>query len=102
MVIFANTLSMNAKKAEKIAKALADPNRLLIIKEIKKQRDCLYCVDLGSVVDLTQPSISHHLKILTDVEIVVAEKEGRNVKYKLNNEILDEYISFLNSLKINS
>lgn len=93
---------MNAKKAEKIAKALADPNRLLIIKEIKKQRDCLYCVDLGDVVDLTQPSISHHLKILTDVEIVVAEKEGRNVKYKLNNEILDEYIGFLNSLKINS
>lgn len=93
---------MNAKKAEKIAKALADPNRLLIIKEIKKQRDCLYCVDLGDIVDLTQPSISHHLKILTDVEIVVAEKEGRNVKYKLNNDILDEYIGFLNSLKINS
>ena len=93
---------MNAKKAEKIAKALADPNRLLIIKEIKKQRDCLYCVDLGDIVDLTQPSISHHLKILTDVEIVVAEKEGRNVKYKLNNEVLDEYIAFLNSLKISS
>lgn len=93
---------MNAKKAEKIAKALADPNRLLIIKEIKKQRDCLYCVDLGDIVDLAQPSISHHLKILTDVEIVIAEKEGRNVKYKLNNEILDEYIDFLNSLKISS
>jgi DNA-binding transcriptional ArsR family regulator len=93
---------MNAKKAEKIAKALADPNRLLIIKEIKKQRDCLYCVDLGDIVDLAQPSISHHLKILTDVEIVIAEKEGRNVKYKLNNEVLDEYISFLNSLKISS
>jgi ArsR family transcriptional regulator, arsenate/arsenite/antimonite-responsive transcriptional repressor len=93
---------MNAKKAEKIAKALADPNRLLIIKEIKKQKDCLYCMDIGGVIDLAQPSISHHLKILTDVEIVLAEKEGRNVKYKLNNEILDEYIDFLNSLKISS
>jgi len=91
---------MNAKRAEKIAKALADPHRLAIIKEIKKQRDCLYCVDIGDVIDLAQPSISHHLKILTDVEIVTAEKEGRNVKYKLNNSVLDGYIIFLESLKI--
>jgi ArsR family transcriptional regulator, arsenate/arsenite/antimonite-responsive transcriptional repressor len=91
---------MNAKKAEKIAKALSDPNRLMIIREIKKQRDCLYCVDIGDVIDLAQPSISHHLKILTDTEIVLAEKEGRNIKYKLNNQVLDEYIDFLKSLKI--
>ena len=91
---------MNAKQAEKIAKALSDPNRLMIIREIKKQRDCLYCVDIGGVIDLAQPSISHHLKILTDTEIVLAEKEGRNIKYKLNNQVLDEYINFLKSLKI--
>jgi ArsR family transcriptional regulator len=53
---------MNSKKAEKISKALADPNRLLILKEIKKQRDCMYCVDLNNIVDLAQPSIAHHLK----------------------------------------
>lgn len=91
---------MNAKQAEKIAKALSDPNRLSIIKEIKRKRDCLYCVDINEVIDLTQPSISHHLKILTDAEIVTAEKEGRNVKYKLNNSVLDDYINFLKSLKI--
>lgn len=91
---------MNAKQAEKIAKALADPNRLLIIKEIKKQNDCLYCMDIGDVIDLAQPSISHHLKILTDVELVTAEKEGRNVKYRLNNQVLDNYINFLTSLKV--
>ena len=90
---------MNAKQAEKIAKALADPNRLVIIKEIKKRKDCLYCMDIGDLIDLTQPSISHHIKILTDVEILIAEKEGRNVKYKLNNEVLDSYINFLQSLK---
>lgn len=90
---------MNAKQAEKIAKALADPNRLVIIKEIKKRKDCLYCMDIGDLIDLTQPSISHHIKILTDVEILIAEKEGRNVKYKLNNEVLDGYINFLESLK---
>ena len=90
---------MNSKKAEKISKALADPNRLLILKEIKKQRDCLYCVDLNNIVDLAQPSIAHHLKQLTDTELILSEKEGRNVKYSLNNQVLDEYIAFLESLK---
>jgi ArsR family transcriptional regulator, arsenate/arsenite/antimonite-responsive transcriptional repressor len=90
---------MNAKKAEKISKALADPNRLLILKEIKKQRDCMYCVDLNNIVDLAQPSIAHHLKQLTDTELILSEKEGRNVKYSLNNQVLDEYIAFLESLK---
>lgn len=90
---------MNAKKAGKISKALADPNRLLILKEIKKQKECLYCVDLNEIIDLAQPSIAHHLKLLTDTEIITSEKEGRNVKYKLNNTVLDEYIQFLEELK---
>ena len=90
---------MNSKKAEKISKALADPNRLLILREIKKQRDCMYCVDLNNIVDLAQPSIAHHLKQLTDTELILPEKEGRNVKYSLNNQVLDEYIAFLESLK---
>lgn len=90
---------MNPKKAEKISKALADPNRLKILKEIKKQKECLYCVDLNDIIDLAQPSVSHHLKLLTDSEIIIASKEGRNVKYQLNNDVLDEYIDFLQSLK---
>jgi ArsR family transcriptional regulator len=90
---------MNSKKAEKISKALADPNRLLILKEIKKQRNCMYCVDLNNIVDLAQPSIAHHLKQLTDTELILSEKEGRNVKYSLNNQVLDDYIAFLESLK---
>ncbi len=92
-------MGMNAKKAEKISKALADPNRLLILKEIKKQKDCLYCVDLNQIIDLAQPSIAHHLKMLTDTDLITSEKEGRNVKYKLNKQLLDEYIQFLEELK---
>ena len=91
--------TMNAKKAGRISKALADPNRLLILKEIKRRNDCLYCVEITDIIDLAQPSICHHLKQLTDSEIIVGEKEGRNVKYKFNNEVMDEYIAFLQSLK---
>ena len=59
----------------------------------------MYCVDLNNIVDLAQPSIAHHLKQLTDTELILSEKEGRNVKYSLNNQVLDEYIAFLESLK---
>lgn len=90
---------MDAKRAEKISKALSDPTRLKILSEIKKRSDCLYCVELYETVNLAQPSICHHLKQLTETEIILSEKEGRNIKYTLNNEVIDEYIHFLHGLK---
>lgn len=91
---------MDVKKAERISKALADPNRLTILKEIKKSKDCLYCADLNQTLHLAQPSIAHHLKQLIECELVTSDKEGRNVRYYLNNKLLDDYIGFLNGLKI--
>ena len=91
---------MDSKKAEKIAKALSDPNRLTILKEIKKNRDCLYCCDLNVMLDLAQPSIAHHLKLLIDSELITSGKEGRNVRYAMNNKVLNEYIKYVESLKI--
>jgi ArsR family transcriptional regulator, arsenate/arsenite/antimonite-responsive transcriptional repressor len=98
-MITTETTHMNSKMAGKISKALADPNRLLILKEIKKQKDCLYCADINDMIDLAQPSICHHLKLLTDTELILSEKEGRNVKYKLNEKVIDDYIAFLEGLK---
>jgi ArsR family transcriptional regulator len=90
---------MDAKKVEKISKALADPNRLLILKELRKNQDCLYCSDVYEFIDLTQPSISHHLKQLSDAELVIPVKEGRYVKYSLNSKMIDQYVEFLQALK---
>ena len=92
--------AMDSKKAEKISKALADPNRLTILKEIKKNKDCLYCVDLNVKINLAQPSICHHLKLLIDTELISSDKDGRNVRYSLNNDVITDYIKFLEGLKI--
>ena len=89
---------MNSKVAQKVSKALSDPNRLRIIEELKKKKDTLYCCDLDDVLNLSQPSVCHHLKILTDTEILISEKEGKFVKYVLNKELLDSYIRFIKSL----
>ena len=91
---------MDSKKAEKISKALSDPNRLTILKEIKKSKDCLYCSDINDTLSLAQPSICHHLKLLIDSELITSDKEGRNVRYAMNNKVLADYIKFVEGLKI--
>lgn len=90
---------MDTKKVGKISKALADPNRLLILKELRKKEDCLYCCDVHEFIDLTQPSISHHIKQLSDADLIIYVKEGRNVKFRLNNKVIDQYVEFLQTLK---
>ncbi len=91
---------MDVRKVERISKALSDPSRICILQELRKKENCLYCNEISDFIDLAQPSISHHVKQLADADLIVVEKEGRNVKYKLNETVLDEYVQFLNTLKV--
>ena len=93
------TIPLTAKQIEKISKALGDGNRLKILHFISNKGGCGECSDLPDVVDLAQPSISHHVKILVDAGLIEQEKEGRNYKYTLNGSMLDSYIGILNDLK---
>lgn len=90
---------MDNKKIEKISKALSDVSRIAIPQQFKKKHDGVYCAEFNDMLDLTQPSVSHHLKQLVDADLLIPEKEGRNLKYSLNQKVLDEYIASLSSLK---
>lgn len=90
---------MDRRKIERISKALSDPSRIVILELFRKKKDCLYCTEVHDILDLAQPSVSHHLKQLVDADLLIPEKEGRNLKYLLNQAVLDEYINFLASLK---
>jgi ArsR family transcriptional regulator, arsenate/arsenite/antimonite-responsive transcriptional repressor len=90
---------MDNKKIEKISRALSDASRIAILQQFKKKKDCLYCAEVQDLLDLAQPSVSHHLKQLVDAELLLPEKEGRNLKYILNQKVLDEYIACLTELK---
>ncbi len=91
--------NMDNRKFEKISRALGDANRIAILQQFRKKKDCLYCAEVNDLLDLTQPSISHHLKQLVDADLLIPEKEGRNLKYVLNQEVLDDYIASLTDLK---
>jgi ArsR family transcriptional regulator len=87
------------KQIEKISKALGDANRLRILQHISKKGGCGQCAEINDVIELTQPSISHHIKILTEAGIIEPEKEGRNHKYNLNEKLLAEYTEMINNLR---
>ena len=89
---------MDPKAVERIAKALSDRNRLLILQKIAKQK-CLGCTQVQEIVSLAQPSVSHHVKVLVDAGLVDSHKDGRNLNLYLNNEKLQELIDFLSQLK---
>ena len=74
-------------------KALSDPNRLMII-------DMLSCGELCACVilekfNITQPTLSHHMKILCDCKLVNGRKAGKWIYYSLNNKIIEDFRTFL-------
>jgi len=97
MITTAKTREM--KSMEKISKALGDCHRLNILQHITKKGGCAQCSEIHEIINLAQPSISHHIKILSEAGLIEAEKEGRNFKYTLNRSVLDGYLNFLQKLK---
>ena len=77
-------------KADSIAsllKAVADPTRLQILALINQGDNGQACTcDLTGPLGLSQPTISHHMKKLTEVGILEAERKGTWVHYRINRE----------------
>jgi len=99
MYQFYNPVSLTFKQIEKISKALGDLNRLKILYYLSDQGGCGECSSLQDVIDLAQPSISHHVKILVDSGLIDGEKEGRNYRYTLNHPVMNDYIDSLRRLE---
>jgi ArsR family transcriptional regulator len=92
-------MTLSFKQIEKVSKALGDSNRLKILYYLAGKGGCGECSALQGVIDLAQPSISHHVKILVESGLVEGEKEGRNYTYTINNDVLNEYIEALKKLE---
>lgn len=80
------------EKAE-MFKVLSDSNRLQIIDMLSCGEMCV-CKILEKF-NITQPTLSHHLKVLADSGIVVSRKEANWMYYKLNDKKIQEITEFL-------
>ena len=81
---------------DKIFKALSDVNRLKIIDILSSEELCA-CQILPEF-DFTQPTLSHHMKILIDSGLVIASKKGTWNYYKLNIENIKKLENFAHNL----
>ncbi len=65
-------------------KALADTTRLGILATLVANADPVCACDLGDDVALGQPTVAHHLKVLRDAGLIVAERRGKWAHYQLH------------------
>ena len=63
--------------------ALADPVRLSIDRQLAAADDVCAC-DFTECCTVSQPTISHHLKVLREAGVVVSERQGTNIVYSLS------------------
>ena len=78
------------EKQSRIFKALADKTRLRILNLLRAREMCV--CEIMIALDLTQPTASHHLRILESVELVEDLRKGKWVFYKIANHGLVEKI----------
>lgn len=88
---------MEPKNIEKATGAIADKYRLSILMQLA-EKGTLTNSDVQELTGLSQPCVSHHVKLLTDSGLVDAQKEGRNLFLRLNKQTLSDLSDFLKKL----
>lgn len=81
----------------KVFKALNDSTRREILK-LLKEKD-MTAGEIAEAFNITKPSISHHLDILHQAELVTFEKKGQFIIYSLNTTVLDDILNWIVTLK---
>lgn len=87
---------MNAKDVALVCKALGDSNRLQIVQMLSDGEKC--GCKLLEKFEITQPTLSHHMKILCECGLVNSRKDGKWSHYSLNCETLREFKGFIGGL----
>ena len=81
----------------KLFKALNDETRRQIIELLKEK-----AMNAGEIADkfnISKPSISHHLDILKQADLITSEKKGQFIEYALNTTILDDLLAWILTVK---
>jgi ArsR family transcriptional regulator len=88
---------MDQNKIARIAKALSDPTRLNIYEAIAARIE-MFCGELVEKYDLTPGTISHHLKVLSDADLIDSRREGQFIYNRARPETIREYSAALKKI----
>ena len=84
-----------AERVAQVAKALGDPIRLQLVDVLRKHAGKVCVCELVPLFDLSQPTVSHHLKVLRDAGLVDSERRGLWAYYYVIPDALEELSTWL-------
>ena len=87
---------MDTMDIVKIGKALSDENRVMILKMLIDGEKC--GCKLLEAFEITQPTLSHHMKILCDSGLVDARKDGKWSHYSVNRDVVREFGKYISDM----
>lgn len=89
-------MEINTKRISEIFKALGDENRVQILYMLSSGEKC--ACKLLEELDVSQPTLSHHMKILCDAKLVSCRKDGRWMHYSLSQNGVKEISNYLSDV----
>jgi ArsR family transcriptional regulator len=95
-VVYPDVGREQAQRVAKIAKALGDPVRVQLVDVLRKHAGKVCVSELVPLFDLSQPTVSHHLKVLREAGIVGSERPGLWAYYYVIADVLDPLSEWLN------
>jgi ArsR family transcriptional regulator len=94
-VVYPEVQREQAERMAVIAKALADPVRLQLVDVLREHAGKVCVCELVPLFDVSQPTVSHHLKLLRNAGIVGSERQGLWAYYYVIPEALQEFSAWL-------
>lgn len=88
------TATLEGERFHRVAKALAEPKRLEILQAIIEAGE-LSCGAIVQRFTLSQPTISHHLKVLTDADLLSVRREGQHGFFRGREQTFERYLAEL-------
>ena len=94
-VVYPDVSGAQAQRMAEIAKALGDPVRVQLVDVLRKHAGRVCVCELVPLFELSQPTVSHHLKVLRDAGLVGSERSGLWAYYYVIPEALEELAAWL-------
>ena len=94
-VVYPDIERGHAERMASVAKALGDPIRLQLVDVLRKHAGKVCVCELVPLFDLSQPTISHHLKVLREAHMVASERRGLWAYYYVLPDALEEFTAWL-------
>jgi ArsR family transcriptional regulator, arsenate/arsenite/antimonite-responsive transcriptional repressor len=94
-VVYPDVEREQAERIGVVAKALGDPIRIQLVDVLRKHAGKVCVCELVPLFDLSQPTVSHHLKVLRQAGVVDSERRGLWAYYYVRPEALEELSAWL-------